>query len=608
MSQIDVSMKMGILHTVAKSIYSSQSGKFREAIANANDNGATRVLIYADQATMRISLFDNGKGISKSKYEQIFSSLGVGLDKANEAKLSYFGLGLMSVLQIGKKATIYSKTASGETTVLIADVEKIFLEENEVKGIEFLSECLIPKYENPGEREDYSSVSSLLVESIFGTFPNHFTEIIIEGLTVQDFNEIISVDFKNELRKILPLEPIEDEQFIKNIKDIAAQKRIYEILSSDFCPTLDVYFGADTPSEVEKLYKYFPDFKSKITFGDSNIHIEETPDFVLYMIFASEDLEEENKPTSETGFWVRNQNFLVKRADYLSQPGRKSKLLTGPIKNWVFGEIFHKNMNSFLVVARDDYVWESDGFLQFQQSVVNITERLNRDLRKVWANINKIIKSVVEPFLNIDTPKGPFEKAYATLATLGVIKEAKDAEEILLKIQQNHGDDLHLLKRIDEIFGNNVDSLILADDSDGTLVIAKELAAKNSQYEKSFDLDTNKVKVVISPELFKPKKVTFLGKRFNIIYVVGTDENQAININVQKEEIRINPFNHQMLQYSVSFLDVYVAIEIAFELSAGSTRIMKDYLYSLLGRDYKDTGKYFGPLGDDLMRFARSNR
>jgi hypothetical protein len=605
---IVIEMKMGILHTVAKSIYSSQEGKFREAIANANDNEAEKVLIYTDQASMRVSLFDNGTGISKEKYEQIFQSFGVGLDKSNPSKLSYFGLGLMSVLQLGNKATIVSKPKNGDITVLNVNVAKIFDEKNEGEKIDFLAGCMI--FEKFSQRSDYSSLPDNVIEEVFSIFPNSFTEIIIEELTVKDFEKITSEMFITELTKILPLKLKDNEPFIENIVDIGAKNKIIGLFKSNYCPTIEVHLGSDE-GFTQQLFKCFPKFKSDIFFRDSNIVVEEKDSFAMYMIFAAEGLEEDSKAISETGFWVRNQNFLVKRSDYFSQPGKRSKLLSAPTRNWVFGEILHRNMNDFLVASRDDYNWESEEFLKFQQSIVDITARLDKELRKIWDASNKIVKSVIDPFLAMDTAKGPFEKAYSTLSTFGAISEAKDADEILGRIQENHGTDLHDANRLDQLFDNNIeDELILADDSDGTgiVIIDKALKGKKIPYEKSFDIETGRIKIIISPDLFNPKDVTFLGKKFNVVYVVGTELNQAINVNLSAGEIRINPFNHQMLKYSVSFIDVYVAIEIAHAKSNGSVLVMKDYLYLLLGRTYKDTSKYLGTLSDDLSRFNRSKR
>ena len=36
--------------------------------------------------------------------------------------------------------------------------------------------------------------------------------------------------------------------------------------------------------------------------------------YAYYFLFATEDLEDKKKEYAETGFWVRNRNFIVKAA------------------------------------------------------------------------------------------------------------------------------------------------------------------------------------------------------------------------------------------------------------------------------------------------------
>lgn len=107
--KLEIGMKIGILHTIAKSIYSGAYGKIREAVANSIDNAATCFILFVNRPTQTISLFDNGSGIDRERFKEIFKSLGYGLLRDGQ-HLSYFGLGLMSIIQLGKKATLYTRT------------------------------------------------------------------------------------------------------------------------------------------------------------------------------------------------------------------------------------------------------------------------------------------------------------------------------------------------------------------------------------------------------------------------------------------------------------------------------------------------------------------
>ena len=76
-------------------------------------------------------------------------------------------------------------------------------------------------------------------------------------------------------------------------------------------------------------------------------------------------------------------------------------------------------------------------------------------------------------------------------------------------------------------------------------------------------------------------------------------------MDVDNEKIYINPFNQELLNYSVSFVDIYIAVEFAYAM-ATTKEDMKQYLLQLLGRNFPNTKDYFGPLSDELMRMKRS--
>ena len=89
-----------------------------------------------------MSLFDDGSGITRERFKEIFESLGYGLYRNND-KLSYFGLGLMSIMQLGKSAKVVTKT-SGKDDILLLDIQadKIFEKETEKESIETLSKYI----------------------------------------------------------------------------------------------------------------------------------------------------------------------------------------------------------------------------------------------------------------------------------------------------------------------------------------------------------------------------------------------------------------------------------------------------------------------------------
>lgn len=600
---IPVKMKMGILHTIAKSIYASPQGKVREAVANAVDNNAKKFLILADRPSATLSLFDDGTGISEEKFKEIFANLGYGLDKPNPSSLSYFGLGLMSIIQLGKKATIYSKIECGtKLNALSVNVEEIFDHTHENEDVSFLEECIEPWTLEIESREENSILKNGYIESSFGYFPSSFTEIIIEGIPPRIFDYVASMSFKSELQKLLPVKVKENEEFIEKMTDMDAKEKIVNILNDPiYCPTIDVYYGVENELVIEQLWKYFPQLKRNLRYHEVDIIVEKKTNFASYIIKTTEDLEESGKDSTETGFWIRNRNFLVKPADFLEQPGSRKKIVHEPLKNWIFGEIFHQNMNDFLVVARDDYVWDSPEFSKFQEEVSSMTEPLNQELRKAWSASNKIVKAIVSPFLEISSQKGPFERAAETLKQMGAVNDISSLDSLLKKIEERTTGTLNGFNKIEELVSEGVGSITLADDKEGLVQIT---AGIHDDYVKKWDSENERIVVEISPKIFESKKVVFLGKTFQMHFVAGKNDSTGISIDIENESIHVNPFNQQLMKYSISFLDIYVAIELADALSDSKSE-MKDYLVNLLGRKFNDASKYLGALGDDLRRKAR---
>jgi len=138
--RIQVEVKIGILHTIADAIYATPAGKIREAVSNARDNNASWIVILADRTTNSLTFFDNGNGITQDRFLEIFKSIGWGLLRNQpDTKLSYFGLGLMSIFQLGESFSLFTKPKnSKEYNFLGINTKGIFDKKNDNKSISFL--------------------------------------------------------------------------------------------------------------------------------------------------------------------------------------------------------------------------------------------------------------------------------------------------------------------------------------------------------------------------------------------------------------------------------------------------------------------------------------
>ncbi len=338
--ELNFDVKVGILHTIAEAIYSTRGGKIREAVANARDNEASWIIIIVDQTMRSLHLFDNGTGISEKRFHEIFKSIGYGLLRnADDKKLSYFGLGLMSIFQLGKKVKMFSRPC-GEKQIykLEVDTASIFSEGNEDNSISSLKTFISLHESDESEMSSASTtlLSQSLKENPFKHNLNSFTEIIIEDIRLEDMEAICDDDFVKELRKILPLRPEKDEPFLKRLTGEKAKDVKKIMQNEEFCKTIDVYFGIEEDNTLEQLWKYFPAFRADLTFPDDNIYVGESQskNFAYYIMHSvAVDLHRSHEVERESGFWVRNQNFLVKSADFLERPGpgRKLKPISEPL-------------------------------------------------------------------------------------------------------------------------------------------------------------------------------------------------------------------------------------------------------------------------------------
>ncbi len=612
----NVQMRVQILNTIARSIYSDSRVKIREAVANSMDNEATWFILYADRPSRTISLMDNGIGITRRRFDWILQNIGYGMGKKERYSNSYFGLGLMSILELGKKAIIITRSKEeGEIIRVEVPSEEIFSEQMESEPISAIGNLIKFYMDNDlSERESVSILSGEEIGNLFGNFPAHFTEIILGDIEENEFNKIISQEYEIDLRKILPLKVQENEPFFKSIKDPVALKWILDKLSDrEYCPTINVYTGiSDGAKELAQIWKYYPDFRSDLEIGKTDIGyaVREQGDkkFALYYLYSIDDLQvqERAKKNRETGLWIRNKNFLVKEADYLDSPSsRKDRIIDLPLRNWLFGEIFHQGMTDFLVVTRNEYNWESPDFQKFLKEIHEILAGLNKVLRNAWKYSLGVTESIIKPFIQIKEDNNPFSRCDSTLSEMGVLDSKEKAKEILKKFEDKRRPELESEdKRIDLLIEKRKEEIILADDQQVKVIIDPKIVP-GTKYSRQRELESNRIIIRISPEIFYPNEVIFLGEKFEVYYVAGEEDLPGISVDRGNHKIFVNPFNQEVSKYNVSFVEICIATEVAYIYSKTKEE-MKSFLLRLLGvkltKEYQTPRRYLISLKDELQR------
>ena len=220
-------------------------------------------------------------------------------------------------------------------------------------------------------------------------------------------------------------------------------------------------------------------------------------------------------------------------------------------------------MTGFLVVTRNEYRWESSEFVDFSTEIRKLVLGLNQQLREVWKNSREVVDSIVNPFVEIRDRNNPFSRSADTLSTMGILKDAEDAGAVLAKLNKQRRPELEKGEmRIDSIIAKGKEEIILADDSSMKVIIDSKIGPERT-FAKQREAKTNRIIVRISPQIFSPNEVTFLGKTFDVYYVAGEESSPGMSIDNEGHKIYINPFNQDISRYSVSFLEVYIATELA---------------------------------------------
>lgn len=617
-SRLKVSVKVGILHTIAGAIYGTAAGKIREAVANSRDNGASWVIINVDRTSRTISIFDNGSGITRKRFQEIFESIGHPLPLPGlERKVSYFGLGLMSIFQLGKRVRIFTRpTGKTQFNLLEVDTDSVFDPTNKDQPISYLNNFITVRDASSLDRpKSPAPVLDGFVESVsIDGFPDNFTEIVVEEVTPENLEKICDGDFEDDLRKRLPLRVEKDEPFLKRFPDINIRRDIMNVLQNDdYCRTIDVYFGVEGEREIKQLWKYFPHFRSDLDFPKDNVYvgIAESDEFAYYIVHTiAEDMHRPGYDEErETGFWVRNQNFLVRDAHFLKKPGPGPHIIHKPLRSWIFGEIFHRDMNAFLTVARDDYLYQEPAFGEFRQEVIEIVGNLNKELREIWQEKDRIKKDLIEPFATIAESKGAIKKTEKKLRRLmgQGLSDKEFQERALEQLRSQRRQNIEVeAASMDAILAQGSRAIILAEDANALVQVDPRLKGKVDDYQVMWDATHKRVTVSLSPDLFAPTKVVFLGKTFTVIFVAKDQTDPGVSINVDKKRIYLNPFNQELSMYSISILDIYLALEVANSMSNSQKELKKNFL-ELLGPASSDVVRYIVPLGEDLRRTFRES-
>ena len=553
----DIAFKAEIFSTIADSVYSNTHFKIREAVSNACDNKATTFILTLDQKNNRMSLFNDGSGISDSRFRDIVSSFGRGLhrDEQNPEKyFSYFGIGLLSVFKLGGKVSIFSRTSPSKMNLFTIESKKIFSEESGKKNISDLSEYfdIVEKKSSiiSKDRNELSPLSLTEAYEMSQTAEEHFTEFVIEGVYEKDWDAL--VDEKDDLREILPLKANKEDLELKELRD-ADRKEILGILrKKEFCPTIEFYYSSDN-GIYDKWVKYFPQL---IISKNSKVYTGTRDGFTYYLISTGKNIGERHSLT------LRSKNILIKTNTVLAQSGRGEQILDSSIKQRVYGEVFHKNMKEFVEVTRNEFI-KNDKYKHFREAVKERIRPINEELRSSYNKGLEVLRYVYDPFVSIrdeDKEKSPLKKIEQQVHQLAGSDESRVKMEFARKLFDEMRDPkLEDALEVSEYLKDK--EKIDLDGDDYILRIEKDI--KEAKTEK--DLDKNITIVTVPASTFDSRKITWFGHTFTVRFVYIKDEGKPYSVDFDNRILTIDTFYNDFQNYSLNFLKVIMTLDLSFE-------------------------------------------
>ncbi len=553
----EIAFKAQIFSTIADSVYSNTHFKIREAVSNACDNQATMFILTVDEEEKKLSLFNDGNGISDCRFQNIVSGFGRGIYRDYqdpEKYFSYFGIGLLSIFKLGKKISIFSRTSPKQTNLFIIKSKELFSEESGKKNVSDLKEYFEIVKEKSSLSKTRDGLSPLSLKEAYDMSEaanKHFTEFVIEGVYYEDLKALL--DERDDLREILPLKPNKKDPELKKLSD-GDRKKILKVLNNQkCCPTIEFYYSINN-GIYEKWEKFFPQLN---TSKNSKVYTGTKADFTYYVISAGKNIGERHSLT------LRSKNILIKTNTVLEQPGPE-QVFDSSIKRRIYGEVLHRNMKEFVEITRNEFI-KNDDYKSFRDVVKEHIGKINKELRSSYDKGLEILKYVYDPFVSIregKKDKSPLKNIEQQVQKLAGSDESQRimqfAQELFSKMRDTE------LEEAPEVsdylkLKDKKDKIDLEGD-DYILRIQSEI--DEARAEK--DPKTNTTIVIIPASTYESMEIQWFGQIFKVRYVYVEDAGKPYSIDFENRTMTIDTFYQDFQKYSLNFLEVIMTLDLSF--------------------------------------------
>lgn len=615
--KLNLRVKGGIISTISKAIYSTNIDKIREIIANSIDAKAKCIILSYNKVKRKLIIIDNGNGICGSEIKNIFESLGYGLKRDIPETYSHFGLGLISILQLSTTNTyIISRTLENhkyKTISVKINTKGLFDKKNEDKDLSYLNKYI----ELPGHVYDVDT-SGAQLNRILEDNPNMkkkysfntYTEIVLHDVNLDVFKDLENSAFRDQLRRTLPLPINRNDNLFLKIKNPKLKNEMYEFFDDEkYCKTIDVFINDleymditsvildEKTNKMDKLYRYFPPFGNLVEINKENIVMGLGKNYKFYLLARVDDLftkDEGVEGKKITGFSIRNKNVLVKENDFLEYDFIGDRVIKTALRSWLYGEIFHSDLNDVLQVHRRDFIENDPKFQNFINDFVGKINTISANLRNAYEKRKEIRDKFLTPFQTFISGKS-FENIKHNI---GIFLEEDPIEIDIFN--------RNIIKKMEKMpkkkwFNDKkyqLDEVLKRGDvkfryQEMEIIITNQI---EDYYQDELTVSLLKPGedniLKLSSRIFEPKQISFLGETFDLKFVYlgqdNGDKESAVNYNItdNKKEVLINIFNKNIKNFKIDVLEVIILIDLAYH-NSDNMDDMRNYLLNYLQDNYR---------------------
>jgi hypothetical protein len=548
---------VGFLIDASAKTYETIEKQLREFVSNSLDAGATKIEIEVVPTIGRITITDNGEGMTEEEFDSQYLVIGCSQKYGDPTKIGRIGVGKFSAIPLSDTLKIRTKKSDRK------DVYQAKLNLKALKDPKNRTKNIAELELGDGAYVDLTS------DDPNQDFANNksFTKVILEGVPQEILkvfeDEKTLTNLYRKLGVILPLKYSEQSEAMRKLKSQDIEMYNYFLECSK---------NRNIEVKVRSPLNKNGDILFRPLFGDDYAKSGEQISGDLFLLQTPDDWD--SSPIKIIGYLA---DMSSGRADYADWRGVNVRVQnTTVVENFFFnhddppadaritGELHILNsreedlitMNRAGFVTQDPQyqeisLWATMQIDEFARSCIRKRTAFRADLKKKQAQLTnqKLVAMSIENSLNT-----VFSDAQINMESLqkGELKKETEIDEI---------------STFKSEFPNMVNEIIPMPDSSMTEI--EPIMVGNQ-----FSLQV--------PESLLEYRANIQGIDYWIKYVDHTDEEPVVDVDVKNAIIRVNKNSPAIQNGKHTMALTYILIELAFSTYGNNMALLKDKIHEVL--------------------------